>query len=197
MSSCRHEVVRCARTHVLTRARTQIPPSIVNASYAVAVGYVLTDVGYTGYLERERGSPNGVVARQTVEAFVFQSVASLGIPAFTIHTCVHQSERALRVFENSLNPRVLRWGPSVVGFAVIPFLPMIDAPVERAVEEVFDVVWPTPAGWMRRHHEHNHQNHSGGGEAVEPPSVLQGEEAGKDGGKDGGSADSTKKTKVD
>jgi fission process protein 1 len=66
---------------------------------------------------------------------IFQSVASMGLPAFTIHSVVRYSGRAMK---NVKNVRVRTWTPIGLGLAVVPFLPSIfDKPVENAVEWVF------------------------------------------------------------
>ncbi|KAK4200386.1 mitochondrial 18 KDa protein-domain-containing protein [Triangularia verruculosa] len=66
---------------------------------------------------------------------IFQSLASMGLPAFTIHSVVRYSGRAMKDVKN----QTLRtWGPIGLGLAVVPFLPRIfDKPVENAVEWVF------------------------------------------------------------
>lgn len=66
---------------------------------------------------------------------IFQSVASMGLPAFTIHSVVRYSGRALKDVKN----KTLRtWGPIGLGLAVVPFLPsLFDEPVESATEWVF------------------------------------------------------------
>ncbi|PWW74301.1 hypothetical protein C7212DRAFT_328995 [Tuber magnatum] len=67
---------------------------------------------------------------------VFQSLASMALPAFTIHSVVRYSGRALR---NHKNPKIRTWGPVGLGLAVVPALPYIfDHPVEQAVEWVFE-----------------------------------------------------------
>lgn len=66
---------------------------------------------------------------------IFQSIASMGLPAFTIHSVVRYSGRALK---NAKNQRVRTWGPVGLGLAVVPFLPtLFDKPVENAVEWAF------------------------------------------------------------
>ena len=63
---------------------------------------------------------------------VFQSVASMGLPAFTIHSIVRYSGKALR---NAANPTLRTWAPIGLGLAAVPALPyMFDEPVETAVE---------------------------------------------------------------
>lgn len=70
-----------------------------------------------------------------VQRAIFQSVASMGLPAFTIHSVVRYSGRAMK---NMKNQMIRTWGPIGLGLAVVPFLPaMFDAPVENAVEWAF------------------------------------------------------------
>lgn len=66
---------------------------------------------------------------------IFQSVASMGLPAFTIHSVVRYSGRAMKDVKNV---KLRTWGPIGLGLAVVPFLPRVfDKPVENAVEWVF------------------------------------------------------------
>jgi len=66
---------------------------------------------------------------------VFQSVASMGLPAFTIHSIVRYSGRALKDVKNV---RIRTWGPIGLGLAAVPALPfMFDKPVEHATEWIF------------------------------------------------------------
>ncbi|KAH7035529.1 mitochondrial 18 KDa protein-domain-containing protein [Microdochium trichocladiopsis] len=70
-----------------------------------------------------------------VQRAVFQSIASMGLPAFTIHSVVKYSGRAMKDVKN----KTLRtWTPIGLGLAVVPLLPkMFDQPVETAVEWLF------------------------------------------------------------
>jgi len=59
----------------------------------------------------------------------------MGLPAFTIHSVVRYSGRALKDVKNAT---IRTWGPVGLGLAVVPALPyMFDKPVEEAVEWVF------------------------------------------------------------
>jgi fission process protein 1 len=70
-----------------------------------------------------------------VQRGIFQSLASMGLPALTIHSVVRYSGRAMR---NVKNRRIRTWGPIGLGLAIVPFLPAIfDEPVENAVEWMF------------------------------------------------------------
>ena len=69
------------------------------------------------------------------ERAVFQSIASMGLPAFTIHSIVRYSGQALK---NAKNTRIRTWGPIGLGLAAVPALPFLfDKPVETATEWVF------------------------------------------------------------
>ncbi|KAM0275720.1 hypothetical protein ACHAQH_007480 [Verticillium albo-atrum] len=70
-----------------------------------------------------------------VQRAIFQSLASMGLPAFTIHSVVRYSGRAMK---NMKNTRIRTWGPIGLGLAVVPALPtLFDEPVENAVEWLF------------------------------------------------------------
>lgn len=79
-----------------------------------------------------------------VQRAVFQSVASMGLPAFTIHSIVRYSGRALKDVKNA---RLRTYGPISLGLAAVPFLPFIfDKPVEGAVEWTFHKAFETFGG---------------------------------------------------
>ncbi|KAK9313032.1 mitochondrial 18 KDa protein-domain-containing protein [Lipomyces starkeyi] len=131
--------------------RPVVNPAVVSAAYGVSWIYVLGDVAYEGYkahlreeefLEsKARGDdltgkekPNWQLT--VLQRGVFQSIASMGLPAFTIHSTVKYSGRAMK---NVKNVRIRTWSPVVFGLAVVPALPYVfDAPVEEAVEWVFE-----------------------------------------------------------
>ncbi|KAL7272442.1 hypothetical protein RUND412_004757 [Rhizina undulata] len=71
-----------------------------------------------------------------VQRAIFQGLASMGLPALTIHSVVRYSGRAMR---NVKNPLIRTWGPVGLGLAVVPALPYIfDEPVEEAVDWTFE-----------------------------------------------------------
>ncbi|CAA9994404.1 unnamed protein product [Nesidiocoris tenuis] len=68
----------------------------------------------------------------------FQSLASMGLPALTIHTVVANSGF---LFKNMPDCMARRYGPVALGLSIVPFLPYIfDKPVEDAIE------WATEKG---------------------------------------------------
>lgn len=79
-----------------------------------------------------------------VQRGLFQSIASMGLPAFTIHSVVRYSGQAMK---NVKNKTIRTWGPIGLGLAVVPMLPMLfDKPVENAVEFVFHKGFETFGG---------------------------------------------------
>ena len=79
-----------------------------------------------------------------VQRAVFQSIASMGLPAFTIHSIVRYSGQALK---NNKNVRIRTWGPIGLGLAAVPALPfMFDEPVEKATEWIFHKAFEAVGG---------------------------------------------------
>lgn len=111
----------------LTQAfRPVASPAFVNATYAVAFGYVGTDILYNGYRASEEGRS---VPRALAHASVFQGLASLAAPFAIIHTTVSAASKlALQTGSKA----AMRYGPTVAGLAWIPFLPsLVDEPIEE------------------------------------------------------------------
>ncbi|KAF9818357.1 hypothetical protein IEO21_02872 [Rhodonia placenta] len=125
--------------------RPVVPPAIVTAAYGISWLYLAGDVGYEAYKAHRRGpspleaahfSEPTRVGMIAVKRAVFQSIASMALPAFTIHTAVKQAKKA---FVNVKNPRVKTWGPTVSGLAIVPVLPyLFDKPVEHATDAAFE-----------------------------------------------------------
>ncbi|KAK1229631.1 hypothetical protein PQX77_007299 [Marasmius sp. AFHP31] len=125
--------------------RPVVPPWAVTAAYGVSWLYLSGDVAYESYKAHRRG-PTALEAANfseptrisliAVQRATFQSIASMALPALTIHTAVKQAKKA---FVNVKNPRVKVWGPTMTGLAIVPALPYIfDHPVEHVTERVFD-----------------------------------------------------------
>lgn len=80
------------------------------------------------------------VARQAV----FQSIASMALPAFTIHSIVRYSAP---LFAKAKSQRIRAAGPTVAGLMFIPALPyLFDEPVEHVVDFAFDWIQERVAG---------------------------------------------------
>eukprot|EP00434_Breviolum_minutum_P041125 symbB.v1.2.036580.t1/scaffold5197.1/size29901/3 len=130
--------------------RPVIKPWQVNLSYGIAGAYVLADTSLAGYRRYQQEGSREEVAAACAHTAVFQTVASLALPAVIIHTCVHQSQHLFDTPRFASMPRVGRYGPSAVGLAIIPFMPLLDPPCEHVIDALFDRVWPA---W--RHESHS------------------------------------------
>ncbi|KAH9943137.1 mitochondrial 18kDa protein, partial [Epithele typhae] len=125
--------------------RPVVHPAVVTAAYGVSWLYLAGDVGYETYKAHRQG-PSALEAAHfseptrltmvAVKRSAFQSIASMALPAFTIHTAVRQAKKA---FANVQNPRVRTWAPTVTGLAIVPVLPYIfDKPVEHVTDVAFE-----------------------------------------------------------
>lgn len=112
--------------------RPVVSKTIVNSSYAVAIGYCFADVGWEAYKLKQRGyvtekNEPMTMTQCIVERSAFQAVASMIVPTVIIHTSVDMAKKVTAKIG-----RFQRWGPSVVGLAIIPLLPLyLDHPVGK------------------------------------------------------------------
>jgi len=110
----------------------------VTAAYGVSWAYLIGDVSFTTYkssqlgpspLEAANMSEPTRLSMVAVKRSVFQGLASMALPAFTIHSAVKFATRRLI---NTPNPALKRWGPTAVGLGIVPALPyLFDEPVSR------------------------------------------------------------------
>ncbi len=119
--------------------RPVVPPWVVRICYGLTWGYVAVDVAFNADGARSRGAPTMDVVRTATQAFTFQTIASVLVPSLIIHQAVHAAQRAVRTFPPNL---LVRWAPTLVGLAIIPALPLIDEPIEHAIDAGFDAAWP-------------------------------------------------------
>ena len=136
--------------------RPVLPSWIVNAGYAVSIGYCGIDVLHEGFQSHKHKDTNYDTIQIVCRRTVFQGLASLVLPAVTIHSAVDFTSRLLktRVSKSSFAGR---FAPSVVGLAIVPFLPaMLDHPVEYIVDRSFDSIVgklsPSTATRLASHH---------------------------------------------
>jgi fission process protein 1 len=103
---------------------------------------VASDVG----VSRKSGVVSSLEDYRTVmvQRGIFQAIASMGLPAFTIHSIVRYSSRALK---DAKNAKIRPYGPIGLGLAAVPALPFLfDKPVEEAVEWIFHKGFETFGG---------------------------------------------------
>jgi len=115
--------------------RPVLSSKAVNATYGIALGYVVCDIGYHGWLAQSKKQD---VSRALVHASTFQLFGSVLLPFGIIHTAVHTGHN----FFHKIG-RFTKWGPSIIGLCLVPVLPSVcDEPVEHAVDWAFDKYWP-------------------------------------------------------
>ncbi|KAG4306533.1 hypothetical protein PORY_000521 [Pneumocystis oryctolagi] len=119
-------------------------PYSVRAAYGISWLYIIGDVTYEGYKEKYINNKNNESVKITmVKRSIFQGIASMGLPALTIHSVVKYSGRY--VFQNAKNRRIRVWGPIMTGLSVMPALPFLfDHPVEIVIDSFFDKLYSEP-----------------------------------------------------
>ena len=113
--------------------RPIVAPKWVTLSYGVSWAYCGVDVAYEGWKEHKKGKEAKEVGWIVLERSIFQALASMLLPAATIHTQVHVFQHVFKRIG-----KFQKWGPTVAGLALLPVLPyMYDKPVEQGLEWVF------------------------------------------------------------
>jgi fission process protein 1 len=117
--------------------RPVVNPWLVRSAYGLSFAYVGYDISFHVIQSKNRNEPQEMVARTFLQRTIFQGLASLLLPAITIHTVVDVAAKQLK------NTRYGKFGPTFVGLAVLPLLPVVyDEPIEHGMEILFDKVWP-------------------------------------------------------
>ena len=104
--------------------RPVVSATAVNTSLAISVGYCIADVAWEGYklksrnYHTEKGEPM-TMTQCIVERASFQLVASMILPTIIIQSSVDLTTKYTNKFR-----RFTKWGPTLVGLSVIPFLPL-------------------------------------------------------------------------
>jgi fission process protein 1 len=126
-------------------------PWVVKSLYCVSWIYVCGDVGYTTYHYHREGVQGHDLYRVFIERSVFQALATMLLPAITIHEIVRITNKKM-FFEGSkfmsLNfmrnhKWALRYGGTICGLSIVPFLPfMYDVPVKFLCQNFFNFTMP-------------------------------------------------------
>lgn len=140
-------------------------PRLITSAYAVSWAYLCGDVAYESWkahlrqhgvsanykpwdefaypsasLQAKAATENPDWKLVGVKRAMFQGIASMGLPAFTIHSTVKYAGRAMK---NVKNQKLRTYGPVGLGLAVVPALPyLFDEPVEHAIDYVFKFIDP-------------------------------------------------------
>lgn len=118
--------------------RALVPVSLVWASYAVATAYVSADALDKGKkaaaAHGEEPGRSTRVAVAVVDTFVWQALASVAIPGFTINRVCAGSLYLLGRTTRWPLP-VRKWTTTAIGLSTIPF---IITPIDRGVDFLLD-----------------------------------------------------------
>jgi len=156
-------IARCARYLAYTSDvgeafRPVVHVRAVQACYGVSWGYVIASIAWDNQSLQQHGVSGTDLWAMTAKSAVFQSVASMALPAFTIHTVVHQTKH--RLFQKFL-PRFVQWGPTLCGLAVVPFLPLMwDYPCEVLIDKAFDAVYEPKSEYLKQQKLEQHEHHA-------------------------------------
>lgn len=115
--------------------RPIVPVKVVRASYGVAFAYVLADTADKSWkMIRKDGRPKKVLI-ETGDALLWQTLASVVIPGFTINRICALSQRVLSRNIPKMPLTVRNWLTVALGLASIP---VIVRPIDKAVTIMMD-----------------------------------------------------------
>ncbi|KAM4809750.1 mitochondrial fission process protein 1 [Rhinophrynus dorsalis] len=118
--------------------RALVPKTVVWASYVVATAYVTADAADKGQkaakAHTEGPGRTAHISVAVVDTFVWQALASVAIPGFTINRiCAASLYLMGRVTRWPLPVR--KWATTAIGLSAIPF---IITPIDRSVDWMLD-----------------------------------------------------------
>lgn len=119
--------------------RVLVPASVVRFSYVVASGYVVADSFHKGQKVWERSTSGDAhkykkVAVAATDTLIWQGLASVIIPGFTINRICWLSQLALQQIRSLPQP-AQKWSVVAVGLGSIPF---IVHPIDKGVDLIMD-----------------------------------------------------------
>lgn len=114
----------------------------VQALYGITMAYIAGVILNQGRnAAKGKGAGPVAVTREVVHETLFQLIANLLLPTGLVHLIVHHSAD---LFFDGMGGAAAKWGPTVVGLAVIPFLPLLDPTLEHIIGAVFNALWRKP-----------------------------------------------------
>ncbi|XP_047519862.1 mitochondrial fission process protein 1 isoform X1 [Pieris napi] len=118
--------------------RSLVPVKVVRASYAVAFAYAFADTGDKGWkMYQNDGRPKKVLI-ETGDALIWQTLASVVIPGFTINRICAYTNTYLQKNVKRLPPTPRSLVTVAVGLASIPF---IVRPIDNGVTLLMNLTY--------------------------------------------------------
>eukprot|EP00322_Chrysochromulina_rotalis_P024078 CAMPEP_0115858036 /NCGR_PEP_ID=MMETSP0287-20121206/15887_1 /TAXON_ID=412157 /ORGANISM="Chrysochromulina rotalis, Strain UIO044" /LENGTH=355 /DNA_ID=CAMNT_0003312281 /DNA_START=70 /DNA_END=1137 /DNA_ORIENTATION=- len=129
--------------------RPLVQPWKVKLAYVVSWTYVILDVLIRTADEMSLRGHSWRAVRTLLFFSTFHSIATMLLPAYCIHTAVHQAQLAVAHFSARAawlqRSELLRvWTPTALGLLLIPLMPLLDEPMEHLLESGFGFLWPLP-----------------------------------------------------
>jgi len=90
------------------------------------------------------GTSINFISRELAMEALVQGLVNFLIPLKFVHFVVHQAQHAVQAL--GLQGTLKVWGPTLLGLAVVPLLPLLDHPAEHAIEAGFNKCWEPPHG---------------------------------------------------
>lgn len=114
-----------------------IYPRFVLPSYGLAFLYVGLDSVDKGLKGHRSGLSKKSVALKTVDALIWQTLASVLIPGKVIHGITWMAQKSVTSLKIT-SPVMVKWSPTLVGLSAIPF---IIHPIDHAVDYFMDTTF--------------------------------------------------------
>jgi fission process protein 1 len=111
--------------------RPIFPQWLVRALYGVSWGYVFLDTGVKTYEAKDHGKE--AMMYTAGDLMAWHTIASMALPAFSIHTLVKYS--GLLIKKTTLSGPLRKYAPTVIGLGAIPF---IIHPLDHLTDFLFD-----------------------------------------------------------
>ncbi|XP_059170301.1 mitochondrial fission process protein 1-like [Physella acuta] len=114
--------------------RNIVPVNVVWFSYLLATGYVVADASDKGYKMWKKEAKVNKAAIATVDTLIWQGLASVIVPGFTINRICWATRTVLQRATKLPGP-VKKWSVVAMGLGSIPF---IVKPIDRGVDWFMD-----------------------------------------------------------
>ena len=110
-------------------------PKFYKPSYFLAIAYCFGDVQDKAIRAYKVAGFKSKVVIDAFDAMVWQMLASVVIPGFTINRVVATTRWAM-MQKGSNNPGLIKWVPVIAGISIIPF---IVEPIDHGTSELLNV----------------------------------------------------------
>jgi len=119
--------------------RSVVKKLVVQASYGIAIGYVLADTSDKAIKQLKLPKSEGGGCRGAViasgDTIIWQMLASVIVPGFTINRICWASSYVIRAAKWKEGKAYIKFLPTMIGLASIP---LIIHPIDRTIDILMD-----------------------------------------------------------